>query len=199
MAQLGFHDFTVGSTLTAALMDGVMRQTTMYFADYATMLSDLSGVEEEGMFCYTAAGDNFWYYNGTDFVPFMSTWATWTPVWTNLSAGNGTVSAQYRYTGSEMRCRGVFVLGSTSSVTGSPIQFTIPNSETSAATGGGSIGSAFFVDASATAKPYSGITVVSASDTLVSFVGSDDNYTSASTPFTWTTSDTIRWDLHIAL
>ena len=199
MAQLGFHDFAVADTLTAALMDGVLRQTVMTFADYATMLSELSGVEEHGMVCVTTAGDNIWMYDGSDWVPIMSTWADFTPAWTNLSAGNGTVSAEYRYTGSEMRCRGVFVLGSTSSVTGSPIQFTIPNSESSRATGGGSIGSAFFVDSSASAKPYSGITVVSASDTLVSFVGSDDNYTSASAPFTWATSDTIRWDVHIAL
>ena len=199
MAQLGFHDFAVSDTLTAAHMDGILRQSVMYFADYATMLSDVSGVEEEGMSCYTAAGNNFWYYDGTDFVSFMSSWAAFTPAWTNFSAGDGTVSAQYRYTGSEMRCRGVFVLGSTSSVTGSPIQFTIPNSETSTATGGGSLGSAFFVDSSATNKPYGGLTVVSAADTLVSFVGSDDNYTSASTPFTYAPGDTIRWDIHIAL
>ena len=98
-----------------------------------------------------------------------------------------------------MRCRGVMTFGSTTSVTGTPIQITIPESKTSRATGGGSIGHAYYVDSSASNKPYGGWSIVSQSDTLISFLGNDDNFTAATTPFTWATGDTLRWDVLIAL
>jgi len=198
MAQYGFNDFAVGDDFGAADADGILRQTIMYFADATARDAALSGIEDEGMMCYTAAGGHVWQYDGTAWVPFMSAWTDVpSQTWTNLTKGNGTESAEYRYVGSELRYRGVFVLGSTSAVTGA-VSLLIPNSETSRATGGGSIGSAYLVDDSAS-KPYSGITIVSANDTQITFVGSDDNTVGTSTPFVFGTGDTIRWDLLIAL
>lgn len=45
-------------------------------------------------------------------------WADWTPTWTNVTVGNGTVTATYTQVGKTVHARCVFTLGSTSSVTG---------------------------------------------------------------------------------
>lgn len=51
--------------------------------------------------------------------------ATWTPVWTNLTVGNGTVSARYGQSSKAVDVRLKLTLGSTSVVGSSP-QFTLP-------------------------------------------------------------------------
>jgi hypothetical protein len=52
-------------------------------------------------------------------------WTSWTPTWTNLTVGNGTVTAKYQQIGKTVICNLVIVLGSTSSVTGT-VAFTVP-------------------------------------------------------------------------
>lgn len=56
-----------------------------------------------------------------------SGWAlqTWTPSWTNLTVGNGTVTAKYVQTGKWVQCKLTLAFGSSTSVTGS-VTFTIP-------------------------------------------------------------------------
>lgn len=50
---------------------------------------------------------------------------TWTPTWTNVTVGNGTVTARYTKIGKNYICRIMFVFGSTSSTSGDII-FTLP-------------------------------------------------------------------------
>lgn len=52
-------------------------------------------------------------------------WATWTPTWTNLSVGNGTVTARYVQTGKTVDCFIRLVVGTTTSITGT-VSFTLP-------------------------------------------------------------------------
>jgi hypothetical protein len=45
-------------------------------------------------------------------------WQSWSPVWTNLTTGNGTTVASYIQTGKIVRFKAKFILGSTSSIGG---------------------------------------------------------------------------------
>lgn len=59
-----------------------------------------------------------------DFVP-MNAWESWTPTLTNLTLGNGTVTAKFVRDGRGIRFRFKFKLGSTSAVGTAPT-FTLP-------------------------------------------------------------------------
>lgn len=50
---------------------------------------------------------------------------SWTPTWTNLSVGNGTVVAKYVRVGKWIICRLSLVFGSTTSISGD-VEFTLP-------------------------------------------------------------------------
>lgn len=56
-----------------------------------------------------------------------SGWAlqSWTPTWTNVTVGNGTVVARYVQTGKWVQCRLSLAFGSSTSVTGT-VSFTLP-------------------------------------------------------------------------
>ena len=144
------------------------------------------------------------FFNGTDIVKLWETvsagsgsaWTAWTPTWTNLSLGNGTVVAAYVQIGKTVFCRLSLVFGSTTSVSGL-IEFSFPVTK---ATYGGTtqttLGACRCYDASAT-TPYNGkISYVSSTVAAVvvdavsgSQITSPES--SATVPFTWTTSDEI--------
>jgi len=69
-------------------------------------------------------------------------WQNWTPTWTNLTVGNGTVEAKYTQIGKTIIGRAIVTFGTTTSV-GGAVSFTMPvTAATSAAsTGGLQIGS----------------------------------------------------------
>lgn len=52
-------------------------------------------------------------------------WQSWTPTWTNVTVGNGTVTGRYTQVGKIVFCRLELVMGNTSSTSGD-IQFTLP-------------------------------------------------------------------------
>lgn len=52
-------------------------------------------------------------------------WKSWTPTFTNVVVGNGTVDAKYTVIGKTIICRISFILGSTSSVSG-VVNFSLP-------------------------------------------------------------------------
>lgn len=52
-------------------------------------------------------------------------WASWTPSWTNLTAGNGVNSSVFQQFGNTVLFRLKFTLGSSSSVSGS-VSFSLP-------------------------------------------------------------------------
>lgn len=59
------------------------------------------------------------------FSDWSDAFASWTPIWTNFTVGNGTVTANYIQTGKLVICRLKVILGSTSAVSGD-IRFTLP-------------------------------------------------------------------------
>jgi len=114
-------------------------------------------------------------------------WTTWTPSFTNLTVGNGTVTARYQQVGKTVNFEFRFVMGSTSSM-GSTPNFTLPVS--SALTPSyfvcfiSDVGTGSFVggaDCNATnAYPF-----VTKTDSTYGGIG----YLSATQPMTWVTGD----------
>ncbi len=58
-------------------------------------------------------------------IPMSGAWQSWTPTWTNVTVGNGTVTAKYKQVGKTVFYSLTFLLGNTSSVAGSMV-FTLP-------------------------------------------------------------------------
>lgn len=126
-----------------------------------------------------------------------SAWTSWTPSWTNLTLDNGTVVAKYAQIGKTVICRLSLVFGSGTSVSGL-IEFTLPVTRAANAGTAGltPMGGADFYDSSITTTFRGGIgnfsttkghfyaSTVSGSNVIASA-------TSATVPFTWTTSDEI--------
>ena len=52
-------------------------------------------------------------------------WTSWTPVYTNLTVGNGTISARYKQIGKTVFIKHSFTFGSTSSISGN-VTLTLP-------------------------------------------------------------------------
>jgi hypothetical protein len=53
-------------------------------------------------------------------------WTAYTPTFTNLTVGNGTLTARYKQLGKTIIAQVRFVFGSTSSITGAPVRITLP-------------------------------------------------------------------------
>lgn len=103
-AQDGTHDAT-----KVAMLAGAQTVTGVKTFSAAPVLPD-GAVQPK----FLAAG------TGTSWA-----WQAWTPTWTNLSLGNGTVTARYIQTGKTVIARLYLEFGTTSDVTGNPL-FTLP-------------------------------------------------------------------------
>ena len=127
----------------------------------------------------------------------QSAWASWTPSWTNLSVGNGTVTAKYRQIGKLVTCRLKIVFGSTTSISGD-VDFSLPVTRATYPSVAGitNIGLLSMYDSSATTT-YTGVlnTPTTTTSKLRAFSVSGSYIVvavlSSTVPFTWTTSDEI--------
>lgn len=137
-------------------------------------------------------------FTGTVTIPDVNfgTWNTWTPTWTNLTVGNGTVVARYVQIGKFVRAQLSLTFGSTTSIS-SAVSVSIPVTASTAAVGVTSpIGNAEFRDTGT--NSFSGIVGLNNSTSVTprqfsvsgSLVVEANNMTST-TPFTWTTSDVL--------
>lgn len=113
-------------------------------------------------------------------------WTTWTPVWTNLSVGNGIVTARYNKVGRNVFGYLQINLGSTSTVTGD-VNATLPYANALA-----SSGAAYFADAGV--GNYLGKWIVSGGSIYFRAQSVSGSYLqqinlSSTVPFTWTTND----------
>lgn len=126
------------------------------------------------------------------------TWASWTPTWTNLTVGNGTVTAKYTQLGKTVIARVSVAFGSTTSIGGS-VSFTLPVTAVAIAAGSPHIGSAIYDDVGT--NLYMGVVYEGSTTSGVLRVGNAAaTYTgttvlSSTVPFTWTTSDAINLSL----
>lgn len=66
-------------------------------------------------------------HDGTGWLAYDTDWTAYTPTLTNMTLGNGTLTAAYLRMGRLARLRFEFEFGSTSSVTGTDWRFTVPS------------------------------------------------------------------------
>lgn len=121
----------------------------------------------------------------------------WTPTWTNLTLGNGTVTAKYKKVGKMVHCRVHVLFGSSTSISGS-VTFTLP---VTAATLPGTInlhalGRSRFYDASVPVGLDGVVTQNSTTTALLAVLDSSGTYAkavtlSSSVPFSWAVSDEL--------
>jgi hypothetical protein len=181
--------FTSVLGASSVIKPGVCTSSTRPTAPYVGQL--VFETDTNRIAAFTASG---WVYQTNQ------GWQSWTPTYTGLMLGNGTVVARYVEVGQLGRAYISITLGSTSSM--SATAFTISNPSTMAFAGVGvttPIGQAEFRDTGA--NSYSGVigyataTTVqprhySVSGSLISEANSVIN----NSPFTWTTGD-IFWGI----
>ncbi|HEX5704888.1 MAG TPA: hypothetical protein VFX97_16945 [Pyrinomonadaceae bacterium] len=152
-------------------------------------------------------------HNGTDFVKILevnhatgvistaslgAAWASYVPTWTNITVGNGTVTAKFQQIGKTVFVVVHLVFGSTTAVSGAGI-FSLP--VTSVALVGAAnatpLGVSQFYDTSAGQNSAGNVVLTSTTTALLGVAKTDGTYlqtvgTSSTVPFTWTTGDEIH-------
>jgi hypothetical protein len=133
---------------------------------------------------------NAWVYKtGTDFVDAVS----YTPTWTNLTVGNGTVTARYTQVGKFVYVVVKVIFGSTTSISGT-VTFTAPIAAHSSMMDC-LIGNSRMVNAGI--ESFTGTVLLEGSTTIYPLVYSAGgtytgfNAINATLPFTFGTSDSI--------
>lgn len=132
----------------------------------------------------------------TAFTGIQAARAAWTPTWTNATVGNGTVIARYRQVGKTIDYSLTFVLGSTSTISGS-LAFTLPVQilTTGYVAGSSVVGSAFLLDSSVGTASRSGGTVfvVGTGANTVGIVADNSapGTVAAAVPWTWAVGDSL--------
>lgn len=125
------------------------------------------------------------------------TWASWTPSWTNVTVGNGTVVAKYVQTGKMVTCRISFILGSTSAISGLPT-FSLPITAVSypnIANGADPLGIADVLDSGTGTFPGD-IRLLTTTTAILTVWAAGSTYVtginpSSTIPMTWTTNDAL--------
>lgn len=113
-------------------------------------------------------------------IAYLGAWTPYTPTLSNLTLGNGSMSAAYLLVGKDLRVRFRLTLGSTSAV-GTNAGFSLPVPIVSTQVLAGSI-------SDASTNVYDGSAICSGSTaTFLSSVG----VLTASSPFVWTTGDSL--------
>jgi|TARA_R110000765_G_scaffold134754_1_gene233739 hypothetical protein len=205
MAGAGYKDFTAGDVLTAAQVDTyLMEQTTMVFASASARDTALSTVKASGMLAHlTDAPKRTTRYDGSAWNTIESDWAAFTASWSSFTIGNGTQTHSYRYVPGGMRCTGIVVLGSSSSV-GGAVFLTLPNSQTIRGTATNNKQPYGQVTLSESgALDYSGSVLYGSSSSVVLKCSKASatyltlTNTSSTIPFTWGTSDGISYDFTV--
>lgn len=128
-----------------------------------------------------------------------SKWITYTPVITNFTVGNGTVSARYRHVGEDVEVRLDVTLGSTSAVSGS-LDVPLPVTGKSGFTTFAQKGYGVATDASAATFVYLNYNLISTTTVRAYVINVANNYAGFSilgstVPFTWAAGDQFSMEL----
>jgi hypothetical protein len=149
----------------------------------------------ESQLIFETDTDYYMGYSGSAWenVVKIGAWNTWTPVWTNLTVGAGTIQARYIKIGRTVQFRLVFILGAGSAV-GTDVLFTLPVTASASDSSRLPIGHALYEDV--TVGNYFG-QVWQANTTQGRFICMNNGTPplgislGATTPLPWTTSDRI--------
>lgn len=191
--------YVAGEVLTAADLT-VTNSGVPVFATTATRDAAFGGAGEktlaEGQMCYIeTAPKRFQVYNGTAWIDYFAEWTSYTPTLTNMTQGNGTITARYTQLGKFVMVKFRFVLGSTSSMSLSP-GVSLPVTADSTATSNFSQGGWVTVLDSGTDTFQASVSL--GTTTRMDFFNWNVSATyaaltsmSATLPMTWTTNDTL--------
>ena len=158
----------------------------------------------EGQMIYETDTDKVLVWNGSAWR-FLNTpqttepgvWTSFTPSWTNLTVGNGTVSAHYSIVNKILFVRVKFTMGSTSSM-GDPLRMTLPASLTQNTDAQESIGWAQLTDTGVAS--YTGfVNVSSSTQVTIAVINASSTYgqtnnVNGTRPFTFATGDTVAFE-----
>lgn len=150
---------------------------------------------EHGDFALARDTNITYYYTGTTWRKWSTPWTVFTPVWLNLTVGNGVSDGRYRYVGGEMWLAVNFTFGSTSSMTGSLI-LEIPDGVT-ALTAAGSHGGVWMLDAGV--RHHVGLILANGTNLLQFFQTENlsNGVITASAPFVWGVGDIITTSIWV--
>lgn len=130
-----------------------------------------------------------------DLDAVTAAWATWTPTWTNLTLGNGSVVAKYKQIGKLVIARLALTFGSTSSIAAGGVEFTLPVNAAEVASQ--ALGNAIIVDTGTT--EFIGIvmrSLATAARGVVRVMDASATYAkpaaiTSAAPMTWANTDVL--------
>lgn len=141
----------------------------------------------------------------TEFVTtadqLLGTYTAYTPTFSDITLGDGTVTSYYCQVNKLVHYWGRLTFGSTTSITASGCQISIPvNQATAMPAQQFPMGSTVYSDASAATRYAGRAGYVNAGLFRLFTLATGVSYTtktaiSSTIPFTWTTSDTISWNI----
>lgn len=188
----GYKGSWTGTSSSSDIVDYLMKQSIMVFSTTAARDTALSGALREGMYAYISGTDSLYRYTGSAWKILESPWTSITPTFNNLSTGNGTAVGEWRYVNGDLRYRGQFTYGTTSSITAG-VEVDIPDSVTARAIP--SSGAVLATDAS-TGVDYTGVARCLGGVDVFAVHAADDNI-DVGIPFTWASGDVFTWDITI--
>jgi hypothetical protein len=132
-------------------------------------------------------------YTGSAWVEYgrYGAWESFTPTWSNLTVGNGTVVAKYVRIGSMVTYTGKITIGSTTSVSGF-VNITLPFTAEDSFMNG----SARFSDDAT--RNYVGAVSITATGSSLGFTHSESGgfgSWNATNPFTIAAGDLVSWNI----
>ena len=190
-----FKDFVAG---TAALASDVntylMKQAISTFSSSGARNSAITS-PGEGQFAYVNSNDILSYYNGAAWANalFLTTWVAYTPTLTNITIGTGgTTAFFYQEVGNQTNVRGRITLGTGGALTG-VATFSLPSNAVTA----DQFWDAGCVMIDGGTMFHPGTVRVGTSTATVLAHNTSGTYghivnTSATIPFTWTSTDVIN-------
>lgn len=132
----------------------------------------------------------------TDITPVISAWTAYTPTWGSSGSapalGNGTISGRFMQFGKLGFYDGVLTTGGTSTYGTGTYTFTLPAGWTAANTANAVVGECRLFDTSATTR-YVGVVVLDTTTTIAISTNAAATNVSGTVPFTFATTDIIRW------
>lgn len=190
-----------GSAVTTSHDYLIAKQSIVPYADAAARTAALPS-PTEGQVTYLNSTNLVEVWDGGQWVAQGGTsWAAYTPSWTNLTLGNGSQSFIYAVNSKVGYIAGRLVFGGTTSMASAP-SFSLPSGWTPD-TYNQSIQPCHLVDDSATAIISGQAWLTTSSVALYAEQVSGSNViispVTSTLPFTWTTSDEIRVAVTVAL